>query len=304
MTNIVFKAPSGSKPSKQALAYVASNDPGCGKEFNPNLCRLRHLAARLREARGVRTEYEPCAYCPHFTEPVEQSSKWLCSACGKRHITQGQTLCLHCLKNQKPEEKPMPNAMPKSETCTECQKPITAYRKHKSGLCAKCDDRQRKQEERDAKKASAERKPCPACGKLMTVNGHCFSCTAKAMGLGKRRPTPAVELPSVVITPKNPVCNEVNTKVPQEKTKGPIDKIAEAGLRRKLTEFESELTPTPKPISLKPLEQLIEKYRYERENLIALINRLTADVKQHENRLHIADMTLCDLENALEEMKP
>lgn len=42
--------------------FIDSDDTGCERGYNPALCRMRHTVARLKEARGMRHEYEPCAY--------------------------------------------------------------------------------------------------------------------------------------------------------------------------------------------------------------------------------------------------
>ena len=51
-------------PDPRILAAAESDDPCCGKEFNPALCFTRHRVAKVKESRGK--EYGPCAYCPKF----------------------------------------------------------------------------------------------------------------------------------------------------------------------------------------------------------------------------------------------
>lgn len=44
------------KITPEILSMINSDNPGCDKEFNPSLCRVRHMAAKLREERGAEIE--------------------------------------------------------------------------------------------------------------------------------------------------------------------------------------------------------------------------------------------------------
>lgn len=95
-------------PDPKILAAAASDDPGCGKVFNFADCRLKHLHQRERERRGLRNEYEPCAYCEKIMKalteakpPIEneieekpEMEKKLCS-CG--HPLSANGKCHRCI---------------------------------------------------------------------------------------------------------------------------------------------------------------------------------------------------------------
>lgn len=123
-------------PNPAILAAAESDDPVCGKEFNPSLCRVRHMAARLREERGRRYEYDPCCYCPKF-------------------LTQKAD------KPQENQEEPqtMPTA-PKINCITpDCSNTVTAH--GKTGRCHSC---QAKVNAKLAHEARKNKKPAPRTG--------------------------------------------------------------------------------------------------------------------------------------------
>lgn len=99
-------------PDPAILAEAASDDPVCGKPFNFSLCRMKHLHQKERERRGLRDQYEPCAYCPKIIKALAEA---------------------------KPpaEESNQENIMAKEESqekrCEKCGKPLT-----KNGHCLSC----------------------------------------------------------------------------------------------------------------------------------------------------------------------
>lgn len=99
------------QPDPKILAAAASDDPGCGKVFNFADCRLKHLHQRERERRGLRNEYEPCAYC-------EKIMKALAEAKPPAENPDKENIAM----SEEPETK----------RCT-CGKPLT-----KNGHCLSC----------------------------------------------------------------------------------------------------------------------------------------------------------------------
>lgn len=116
------------KPNRQMLDYAASDDPGCERGYNPALCRMRHTVAKLKEARGMRHEYEPCAYCPKFLAPAEETTPATTSPELQKPVEQ------HQAKPEKPKEA---EKMKKTHKC-KCGEPITAVRAKSSGKCKTC----------------------------------------------------------------------------------------------------------------------------------------------------------------------
>ena len=116
------------KPNRQMLDYAASDDPGCERGYNPSLCRMRHTVARLKEARGMRHEYEPCAYCPKFLAPAEETTPAATQPEPQKPVEQ------HQATPEKPKEA---EKMKKTHKC-KCGEPITAVRAKSSGKCKTC----------------------------------------------------------------------------------------------------------------------------------------------------------------------
>ena len=116
------------KPNRQMLDYAASDDPGCERGYNPSLCRMRHTVARLKEARGMRHEYEPCAYCPKFLAPAEETTPATTPPEPQKPVEQ------HQATPEKPKEA---EKMKKTHKC-KCGEPITAVRAKSSGKCKTC----------------------------------------------------------------------------------------------------------------------------------------------------------------------
>lgn len=172
------------KISDEHRQAIESDDPGCGKEFNFSLCRLRHMAARLKEERGERHSYDHCCYCPRFvTKKADNAAE---------------------PPEQKPEPAPVKRTTPKKEVktmekkpakCKSCGDAISSLRAKNSGTCKACYHReynaayQRKQSEKTNKpapKTGAEDTSCVVCknkikGKLITTYGgvNCHSCYDK-----------------------------------------------------------------------------------------------------------------------------
>lgn len=203
-------------PDPRILALAESNEPDCGKEFNPGLCRTRHLAAKAREARGL--THGPCAYCPLILKHLgivtksadkpenptcptcgneltqngfcrschasdiqakEAAKRPMCKDCGKRYAKPGFEYCGECLKNVgklKFKAKKHQEEPKTMPNCKKCDKPCT---ENPSGLCRACSAAE------NAKKARAantgvkrEVKRCEKCGKKLTKNGYCYTCAA------------------------------------------------------------------------------------------------------------------------------
>lgn len=112
----------------EILSLINSDDPGCERGYNPALCRMRHTVARLKEARGMRHEYEPCAYCPKFIAPVEENTPTAIPPEPQKPVEQ------HQATPEKPKEA---EKMKKTHKC-KCGEPITAVRAKSSGKCKTC----------------------------------------------------------------------------------------------------------------------------------------------------------------------
>lgn len=197
-------------PDPKILALAESNEPVCGKEFNPGLCRIRHLAAKAREARGL--THGPCAYCPLILEHLgkfvtksadkdvptcatcgnaltkngfchscrstaqqarEAEKRQMCKTCGLRAPRKGFSICTNCLfKKDKPAIEP-----DKPQTQEE-PKPMTTT--------------EDKPENKPLKKRSAT---CKQCGKPCTFNesGLCRPCSAARNARKAREAKPLSE---------------------------------------------------------------------------------------------------------------
>lgn len=112
----------------EILSLINSDDPGCERGYNPALCRMRHTVARLKEARGMRHEYEPCAYCPKFLAPAEETTPAATQPEPQKPVEQ------HQATPEKPKEA---EKMKKTHKC-KCGEPITAVRAKSSGKCKTC----------------------------------------------------------------------------------------------------------------------------------------------------------------------
>lgn len=99
-------------PDPAILAAAASDDPGCGKVFNFADCRLKHLHQKERERRGLRNEYEPCAYCEKIMKALAEAKP--------------------PVETQNEENIAM-SKEPKTNYCEKCSKPLT-----KNGHCLSC----------------------------------------------------------------------------------------------------------------------------------------------------------------------
>ena len=210
-------------PDPEIVAYAESNDPGCGKEFKPGLCRTRYLAAKVREALGL--EYGLCAYCPlilrhlgvvtksadsdtptcttcgnaltkngfcHSCRSTEQQAKEvekrpLCKTCGKVRVKDGFEYCSYCLKRY---------GRTKFKTKLEESKPMETKPATK----------------KTKKTASKPRSStCKQCGKPCTFNesGLCRPCGAARNAKRARE--------------SKPLCNKTAPKVTQGKSNVTLD---------------------------------------------------------------------------------
>lgn len=193
-------------PDPEILALAESNEPDCGKEFNPGLCRTRHLAAKAREARGL--THGPCAYCSLILKHLgivtksadndtptcatcgntltkngfchscrstaqqarEAEKRQMCKTCGKVRVKDGFEYCSYCLKHAGRLKFKLKLEEPKPMTTTE-DKPI---------------------EKQPAKKRPAT---CKQCGKPCTFNesGLCRPCSAARNARKAREAKPLSE---------------------------------------------------------------------------------------------------------------
>jgi hypothetical protein len=193
-------------PDPEILALAESDAPDCGKEFNPGLCRTRHLAAKAREARGL--EHGLCAYCPLILKHLgivtksadndtptcatcgntltkngfchscrstaqqarEAEKRQMCKTCGKVRVKDGFEYCSYCLKHAGRLKFKLKLEEPKPMTTTE-DKPI---------------------EKQPAKKRPAT---CKQCGKPCTFNesGLCRPCSAARNARKAREAKPLSE---------------------------------------------------------------------------------------------------------------
>lgn len=116
------------KPNRQMLDYAASDDPGCERGYNPSLCRMRHTVAKLKEARGMRHEYEPCAYCPKFLAPAEETTPATTSPELQKPVEQHQAT-----PEEAPKEKQPVKTYPRSTEKCHCGSTLS-----KKGYCYAC----------------------------------------------------------------------------------------------------------------------------------------------------------------------
>jgi len=179
-------------PDPRILALAESNEPDCGKEFNPGLCRTRHLAAKAREARGL--THGPCAYCPlilkHLgivTKSADKPENPTCPTCGNELTQNGFCRSCHASDIQAKEAAKRP-------MCKTCG--LRAPRKGFS-ICTNClckkdkpaiePDKPQTQEEpkpMESKPIPTETKRCiePNCSNIVSAesaSGRCRSCSAK-----------------------------------------------------------------------------------------------------------------------------
>ncbi len=160
-------------PDPEILALAESTEPDCGKEFNPGLCRTRHLAAKAREARGLK--HGLCAYCPLILKHLgivtksadgdtptcatcgntltkngfchscrstaqqarEAEKRQMCKTCGKVRVKDGFEYCSYCLKRAGRLKFKLKLEEPKTMTTTE-NKPETKATKKRSATCKQC----------------------------------------------------------------------------------------------------------------------------------------------------------------------
>lgn len=173
------KKPRNPDLTPEMLAYIESDDPGCGKEFVLGLCRTRHLAAKVREARGL--EYGPCAYCLHF---VTKSADKPETPAIEPQITQEEP------ETMEPKPEPTPKKAKPAKpvlTCSICGNPRG---KNPSGLCRPCSARRNAENARAAKpNEPAPEKTCvDGCGKTVSkssATGRCHSCASKLTAKAK-----------------------------------------------------------------------------------------------------------------------
>jgi len=194
-------------PDPRILALAESNEPDCGKEFNPGLCRTRHLAAKAREARGL--THGPCAYCPlilkHLgivTKSADKPENPTCPTCGNELTQNGFCRSCHASDIQAKEAAKRP-------MCKDCGK---RYAKPGFEYCSDCLNRvgsakfktkmETTQEEDMTRKPNRQsEKTCQTCGNRLTINGHCMSCKTRKAKAAKVKP----------------LCNETAPKATQEK---------------------------------------------------------------------------------------
>lgn len=137
------------------LDYAASDDPGCERGYNPSLCRMRHTVARLKEARGMRHEYEPCAYCPKFLAPAEETTPATTPPEPQKPVEQHQAK-----PEETPKEKQQVKTYPRSTEKCHCGSTLS-----KKGYCYACKKWPNKSQSEDiastfAPKTGAEKSIC------------------------------------------------------------------------------------------------------------------------------------------------
>lgn len=123
MDNIWNRKSGPGAPNKKVLKLIASDDPGCGRKFEPKLCLLRRRANLLKEERGIRPDGDLCAYCPVAIE-YEKSME--------ERKTMNEAGCKITQETAKIDKE---NQLPK-KSCKKCQAPTTG--KGKTGLCRSC----------------------------------------------------------------------------------------------------------------------------------------------------------------------
>lgn len=133
-------------------ALIDSDDaPGCKRGYDPALCRMRHRVAKIKEQRGQRHEYEPCAYCPKFV--------------GAKSSEETTTPATPPPEPQKPakqiQAKPKTKKPKEAETMKEpfkckCGKEISKRIAAGTGTCKKC----RQKQYQAAPKTGAEKPLC------------------------------------------------------------------------------------------------------------------------------------------------
>lgn len=284
-------------PDPEILALAESNEPDCGKEFNPGLCRTRHLAAKAREARGL--THGSCAYCPLILKflgrdkPAESDTptcatcgnaltkngfchscrstaqrareaekRPMCKTCGLRAPRKGFSICTNCLcKKDKPAiepDKPQTQEEPKPMTTTE-----------------------NKPENKPLKKRSAT---CKQCGKPCTFNesGLCRPCSAARNARKAREAKPLSE--PAKSTPESrpeqkpepqrcPKCGKKLTKNGFCYTCAAHEREEKKGKARKkpicnepapkVTQEKSNVTFAPKTLPNLPASQLCKEYQIQ-----------------------------------------
>lgn len=139
----------------EILSLINSDDPGCERGYNPSLCRMRHTVARLKEARGMRHEYEPCAYCPKFLAPAEETTPATTPPEPQKPVEQHQTK-----PEETPKEKQQVKTYPRSTEKCHCGSTLS-----KKGYCYACKKWPNKSQSEDiastfAPKTGAEKSIC------------------------------------------------------------------------------------------------------------------------------------------------
>lgn len=191
--------------------FIDSDDPGCERGFNPALCQMRHTVARLKEARGMRHEYEPCAYCPKFLAPVEENTPAAIPPESQKPVEQPQAI------PEKPKETKKMRKIQSQFKC-KCGAPISAQRANNSGKCKTCYQRDYNSTYKG--KLSQGEKPkkvLPDMPASKLCKDHniqsCHNCEDLSCGdnLNKAEVAPKTGA-------EKSICNETAPKVTQEKT--------------------------------------------------------------------------------------
>lgn len=185
-----------SQITSEIRALIDSDDePGCKRGYDPALCRMRHTVAKLKESRGMRHEYEPCAYCPKFVvaKPSEETTT---PAVPPPEPPKPAEQIQAKPQKQKPKEA---ETMKESFKC-KCGKEISKRIAAGTGTCKKCRQKQyqaayleKKKQSQSAPKTGAKKSVCNETAQTVTqVQANVKSREFQEMpGVGEYIPEPA-----------------------------------------------------------------------------------------------------------------
>ena len=117
------------KPNPEILDYVASDDPGCGQEFEYKPCRARHITSKLRDRRGRRTEFDHCRHCEKIIAVLAAEKSSESGANQPEQLKKNEVLEGKTMENITTPEQPAVER----KRCEKCGKKLT-----KNGYCHSC----------------------------------------------------------------------------------------------------------------------------------------------------------------------